>query len=169
MRCILVISLLCGFSAAVEMGKNPIRKVVTLMQKEVEAEGEKEKELHEKFLCYCKSSDASLTKANQDASAKIDELSAKLKAESAEKSQITQELGDHKTDREAATADLDEATSLRAKEAQEYAATKADLDTNIAAMGAAIPAIEKGMSGAALLQVPRCRKLKQIVSAATSL
>merc|ERR1719498_2406612 len=116
-----------AYAAQMEMGKNPIRKVVTLMQnmqKEIEAEGEKEKELHEKFLCYCKSTDA--TKTNEDASAKIDELSAKLKAETAEKSQITQELADHKTDREQAKADLDEATSLREKEAGEFAAMKAD-------------------------------------------
>merc|ERR1719440_1788825 len=115
----LLVSFLVG-SVATEMGKNPIRKVVTLMQNmqaEIEAEGEKEKELHEKFLCYCKSTDASLTKANQDATAKIDELSAKLKAETAEKSQITQELADHKKDRESAKADLEEATSLREKEA----------------------------------------------------
>merc|ERR1719386_586336 len=155
-----------------ETGANPIRKVVTLMQnmqKEVEAEGEKEKELHEKFLCYCKSSGASLTKANEDASAAIDMLSAKLKAETAEKSHITQELADHKKDRESAKADLEEATSLREKEAGEFAAMKADSETNIAAMASAIPAIEKGISGAALLQVPKCRKLKQIVSASTNL
>jgi len=171
MRCALFVSFLCGFSAT-EMGKNPIRKVVTLMQNmqaEIEAEGEKEKELHEKFMCYCKSTDASLTKANADAIAKIDELGSKVKAETAEKSQITQELADHKKDREAAKADLDEATSLREKESSEFAALKADSDTNIASMAAAIPAIEKGMSGAALLQVPRCRKLKQIISAATNL
>jgi len=172
MKCVLLLSLICGSSWAMESSKNPIRKVVTLMQNmqaEVEAEGEKEKELHEKFICYCTSSDASLTKGKEDSSAKIDELGAKLKAEVAEKSQISQELGDHKKDREAAKSDLAEASSLREKEAQEFAALKADTDTNIAAMAAAIPAIEKGMSGAALLQLPRLRKLKQIVQSASNL
>merc|ERR1719506_2605543 len=140
-----------AFAAQVEMGKNPIRKVVTLMQnmqKEIEAEGEKEAELFEKFMCFCKGSYAELTKKDEDAKAKIDELGAKLKAEEAEKTQIGQELVDHKKDREAAKADLEEATSLRSKEAAEFSTTKAELDTNIAAMGSAIPALEKGMSGA---------------------
>ena len=37
---------------------NPIRKVVTLlqdMQKELEAEGKKEEDLYNKFMCYCTS------------------------------------------------------------------------------------------------------------------
>lgn len=157
-----------GASAAqVEMGKNPIRKVVTLMQnmqKEIEAEGEKEKELYEKFMCFCKTSFADLTKKDADAAAMIDELSAKLKAEAAEKTQIAQELVDHKKDREAAKADLEEATSLRAKEAAEFSATKGDMDTNIAAMASAIPALEKGMGGAVLLQTPAFRRIHQLVT-----
>eukprot|EP00425_Heterocapsa_triquetra_P009464 CAMPEP_0195130618 /NCGR_PEP_ID=MMETSP0448-20130528/143541_1 /TAXON_ID=66468 /ORGANISM="Heterocapsa triquestra, Strain CCMP 448" /LENGTH=74 /DNA_ID=CAMNT_0040168535 /DNA_START=11 /DNA_END=232 /DNA_ORIENTATION=- len=38
---------------------NPIRKVVTMlqnMQMKVTEEGEKEKELYNKFMCYCKTS-----------------------------------------------------------------------------------------------------------------
>jgi len=171
-RAILLLSLLCGSSLAMESSANPIRKVVTLMQnmqKEIEAEGEKEKELNEKFVCYCSSTEASLTKTSEDGSANADQLSAKLKSETAEKSQITQELGDHKKDRESAKGDLEEATSLREKEAAEFASAKADSDTNIAGVAAAIPAIEKGMGGAALLQIPKCRKLRQIVQAASSM
>ena len=36
--------------------ENPIRRIVTLlqeMQKEIEAEGEKEEDAFEKFMCYC--------------------------------------------------------------------------------------------------------------------
>merc|ERR1719352_1960070 len=118
----LLLCLLCGSAAAMEMGANPIRKVVTLMQNmqgEIEAEGEKEKELYEKFMCFCKGSYAELTKKDEDAKAKIDELGAKLKAEEAEKTQIAQELVDHKKDREAAKQDLEAATSLREKETAE--------------------------------------------------
>ena len=51
--------LLCSWSCAaltLQTEANPIRKVVTLlqdMQKEIEAEGEKEKALYDKFMCYC--------------------------------------------------------------------------------------------------------------------
>merc|ERR1719352_1823421 len=76
-------------------GANPIRKVVTLMQnmqKEIEAEGEKEKELFEKFMCYCQNNGGDLSKSIADAKAKASELAAKLKAEEAEKSSTAQEL-----------------------------------------------------------------------------
>merc|ERR1719386_47786 len=54
---------------------------------------------------------------------------------------------------------------LREKEAGEFAAEKADSETNIAAMAKAIPALEKGMGGAALLQMPGGDRLKKIVEA----
>merc|ERR1719156_139204 len=161
--------MMVGFAGALqnkETGANPIRKIVTLlqnMQKEIEAEGAKEKELFDKFMCFCSGNSGDLTKKAADAKAKIEELGAKLKAEEAEKVQIGQELIDHKKDREAAGADIEEATMLRGKEADEFAAFKADSETNIAAMGKAIPALEKGMGGAALLQLPGVSGLKKIV------
>jgi len=148
------------------LGANPIRKIVTLlqnMQKEIEAEGAKEKELFDKFMCFCSGNSGDLTKKAADAKAQIEELGAKLKAEEAEKVQIAQELIDHKKDREAAGADIEEATMLRGKEADEYAAMKADSETNIAAMAKAIPALEKGMGGAAFMQMPGASKLHKIV------
>merc|ERR1719482_1567557 len=145
---------------------NPIRKVVTLMQnmqKEIEAEGVKEKELFDKFMCFCSANTGDLGKAEEDAKAKAEEMAAKLKSETAEKSQIEQELVDHKADREAAKSDIAEATTLREKEAAEFSALKADSDTNIAAMASAIPAIEKGMGGAALLQMPAGQRIIKLV------
>merc|ERR1719191_1729886 len=52
---------------------------------------------------------------------------------------------------------------LREKEASEFAAEKADSETNIAAMAKAIPALEKGMGGAALLQMPAGDRLRTLV------
>jgi hypothetical protein len=151
---------------AVEAGANPIRKVVTLMQnmqKEIEAEGVKEKELFDKFMCYCSGGTDSLKKAIADATAQGEELTAKLKSEEAEKSQIGQDLIQHKADREGAKADIEEATVLRTKEEAAYSAEKADSETNIAAMAKAIPALEKGMGGAALMQMPNGNRLHKIV------
>jgi len=69
----------------------------------------------------------------------------------------------HKADREGAESDISEATTLREKEAGEFAAEKADSETNIAQMASAIPALEKGMGGAALLQMPGADRLQKIV------
>merc|ERR1719174_1953199 len=165
MRSTVLLCLLTG-AAALSTSANPIRKVVTLMQnmqKEIEAEGAKEKELFDKFMCYCSSNNGALAKAVADGKAAIEELGAKLKSEEAEKSQNEQDLIQHKKDREAAAADLSEATVIREKEAAEYAETKADSETNIKAMAGAIPALEKGMGGAALLQMPGGDKLHKIV------
>merc|ERR1719335_125656 len=153
-------------------GANPIRKIVTLMQnmqKEIEAEGAKEKELFDKFMCFCSANSGDLGKAEEDAKTKAEEMAAKLKSEEAEKSQIEQELVDHKKDRETAKSDLAEATTLREKEATEFSAMKADSETNIAATASAIPAIEKGMSGAALLQMPAGRRLEKLVESFTNI
>jgi len=57
-----------GLTAAAadkETGANPIRKIVTLlqnMQKEIEAEGAKEQELFDKFMCFCSGNNGDLTK-----------------------------------------------------------------------------------------------------------
>jgi len=166
MRAMLLSLFLVQPCIAVEAGANPIRKVVTLMQnmqKEIEAEGVKEKELFDKFMCYCSGGTDSLKKAIADANAQAEELTAKLKSEEAEKSQIAQDLIGHKADREGAKSDIEEASVLRAKEEAAYSAEKGDSETNIAAMAKAIPALEKGMGGAALLQMPNGNRLHKLI------
>jgi len=171
MRCILV---LLAFHAChgEQTTVNPIRKIVTLMQnmqKEIEAEGAKEKELYDKFMCYCQGGESELAAKIDKASAEMETLGAKLKAETAEKTTSSQELAQHKTDREGATSDLEEATMLRGKEAAEFAATKADMETNLAAMAGAIPALEKGMGGASFVQLPEASAIKKIANTSPSL
>lgn len=148
------------------LGKNPIRKVVTLlqdMQKEIQVEMDKEKELYEKFMCFCNSNGGELATKAAEAKAAIEEFSSKLKAEEAETVRIAQELIEHKTDRENAKKDLAEATSLRTKEKADYDATSADRKTNIGALGQAIPTLEKAMAGgASFIQLPHSRLIKRI-------
>merc|ERR1719160_613150 len=55
-----------------------------MMQKKVEAEGVKEEELFEKFMCYCKNGKAQLGKAIADAEARIPQLMSDLKAAESE-------------------------------------------------------------------------------------
>merc|ERR1719160_2267743 len=57
------------------------------MQKEIEATGEKEKELYDKFMCYCKGGSGELMKSIADSKAKAAELASKLTAEQGEKTQ----------------------------------------------------------------------------------
>ena len=138
-------------------GANPIRKVVTLMQnmqKEIEAEGAKEKELFDKFMCFCTGNNDALEKSVADGEAAIAEYESKVTEGTAEKGRLTQEVATHKQDLAQATDDLSEAATLRKKESAEFDAREADDTTNIQAMSKAIPALEKGMGSASLMQMP---------------
>jgi hypothetical protein len=154
------------FGAAAAMEANPIRKVVMLMQdmqKEIEAEGDKEKDLYEKFMCYCKGGTADMDKEAADAAARAEAQGAKAKSDAAEKAQLDQELVDHKKDRADAKQALATATELRAKENKAFEESNADNSNNLEAMGQAIAALEKGM-GAGFLQTDAAKTLKLAIS-----
>merc|ERR1719487_1611459 len=140
---------------ASEAGANPIRRIVTLlqqMQKEVEAEGKKEQELFDKFMCFCEGGTKEMTKAADDAKLKIQQLTSEIEANEAEKTRTDQELVQHKKDREEAKAAIAKATKIREKEHAAYEKESGETKTNIDALNRAIPAIEKGMAGSALIQ-----------------
>jgi len=167
----LVVLVLAVASAGASQA-NPIRKVVKLMQnmqEEVEAEGGKEKELFDKFMCFCSGSGGDLDRAVEDSRTKIKELAAKLKSETAEKAQTDQDLEQHKKDREGATKDSGEATVLREKENSGFQEFSADSETNLAAMEKAIPALEGGMGGSSLLQMPSMQRIHKLVETSPKL
>jgi septal ring factor EnvC (AmiA/AmiB activator) len=140
--------------ASTHLTANPIRKVVTMlqnMQKKVVAEGEKEKELFDKYMCYCKTSGGDLSKSVSDAETKIPELESAIKEAEAKKAQLDEDVKQHQADRAAAKSAMAEATALREKEAAAYAKESSEDSANIAACEQAYTAIEKGM-GAAFLQ-----------------
>jgi len=173
MVCLRVTALIlscAALSLQQEAQANPIRKVVTLlqdMQKEIEAEGEKEKGLYDKFMCYCDGNTDGMSKSAEEAAQRITELKSKLEAEKSEKSQLDQELIAHKKDREAARADLAQATQIREKEHAEYVEFSGEQRKNVDALGGAIAALEKGM-GKSFLQSQTGQRLRRIVQAATS-
>jgi outer membrane murein-binding lipoprotein Lpp len=149
---------------------NPIRKVVTMlqsMQKKVTAEGEKEKELFEKFMCYCKNGAGALGKSIADAEAKAPQLASDIEEAEAQVKQLKADLKQHQTDRAAAKQAMAEATAIREKEAATYAALKAEADANIKALLEATAAIEKGMAGS-FLQTTSAMVLKRLVLAENS-
>merc|ERR1719364_340670 len=119
---------------------NPIRKVVTMlqnMQKKVQAEGEKEKELFDKYMCYCSNAGGDLSKSIADADTKIPQLGADIKADDAALAQLKEDLKQHQVDRSAAKEAVAEATTLRQKEAAAYAKESSELNANLAALSKA--------------------------------
>jgi len=133
-----------------EARANPIRKVVTMlqaMQKKVIAEGEKEKELMEKYMCYCKTSGGALEKSVSDAQSKIPEVGSSIKEAEAKNSQLKEDLKQHQVDRAAAKAAVADASALRSKESAAYEKEASEASANIAAVNSAVKALEKGMAG----------------------
>jgi len=156
---------------AVEQGANPIRKVVTMlqnMQKKVAAEGEKEQTMFDKFMCYCKSSDGALASSITSAETKVTELDSSIKAGTAEKAQLEAELKSAQTSRVEAKSAMKQATALRTKEAGVYAKASAELKSNIGALGGAIAAVSKGMSGA-FLQTSTAAAVRSIALSGVSM
>merc|ERR1719247_878354 len=117
------------------------------MEKKVTAEGEKEADLFEKYMCYCKNSGGDLGKSIGDANTKIPQLGADIKEAEAKLAQLKEDLKQHQVDRSAAKAAVASATNLRNKEAATYAKEESEASANIAAVNGAITALEKGMSG----------------------
>merc|ERR1719301_127280 len=132
------------------LNANPVRKVVTMLQmmvKKIEAEGVKEKELYDKFMCYCNTADATLGKSIQDADTKIPQLESDIKEASEEKAQLESDLEAHQSDRAAAEEAMAKATEMREKEAAAFAKEMGEDKANIDALTKALAAIEKGLSG----------------------
>merc|ERR1719392_126846 len=103
-----------GVAARVEskMRKNPIRKVVVMlqdMQKSVQEEADKEEELYSKFACYCKTETQNLDDSVSAGKDSISKFSEETSSQAAVKKQLQQEVEGHKADREEAERQVKEA------------------------------------------------------------
>jgi len=172
MKAALVLTaLLASPACAEESAANPIRKVVGMlqsMQKKVQAEGEKEQELFDKFMCYCKNGAAALDKSIADAGDAVPELGANIEAGVGQLAQLKEDLKKAQTDRAAAKSAMAEATAIRDKDAAAYAKESGDLKTNLGALNKAIAAIGKG-AGGAFLQTSAAKVLSNLVEENDSL
>ena len=152
-------------NAETQHAANPIRKVVTMlqqMQNKVTAEGKKEKELFDKFMCYCTTGADDLAASIGAADTKIPQVEAALKEGEATKLQLEADVKAHQADRAAAKEAIAKATALREKEAAAYAKESGDEKTNIDAMDKAIKAISAGMGGS-FLQTTTATAVRRII------
>merc|ERR1719408_408684 len=136
--------------------------MLQMMVKKVEAEGKKEEEMFEKFMCYCDSNQGTLQKSIDDAKTKIPQVESDIKEAEGLKAQLEQDLKDHRQDRTDAKAAMEKATSMRDKDHSEFSAENSELESNIDALGRAIPAIEKGMASS-FLQTSGGNVLRKLV------
>jgi len=152
---VLCLALLMSSASAVDKTQglaaaNPIRRVVNLlqdMQKKVEAEGKKEKELFEKFMCYCKNGATELEAAVTAADNKLPKLESSLAEALASKDQLVTDIAEARQAVADAKQAIAKATALREKETAIYAKDAADYETNIASLKKTISALDAGMAG----------------------
>jgi len=164
MKLVILVLLSLGAVDATANSANPIRKVVTMlqdMQTKISAEGKTKEDAFNKYMCYCANADSTLGKGISDAQTKIPQVESAIQEGAASKKQMEAELKDAQVGRVEAKDAIAKANAIRAREAKAFAATKSDLDANLGALGKAIPAIEKGMSGA-FLQTNAASVLRQI-------
>jgi len=105
LRCttVLLLGLLTGAALAAKEDisnmANPIRRVVTLLQKmqsSVAAEGEKETKLFEEFMCYCKTGTDDLKTSIDAAENKNPQVKSALEEAGAALAQLKKNVEQHK-------------------------------------------------------------------------
>merc|ERR1719324_1887644 len=131
------------------------------MQKKVVAEGEKEEELFEKFMCYCKNGKGALESSIEQAKQTNDQLKSSISEADASLKQMKADLKQAQTDRAAAKTAVAKATALREKEVSAFATESGELRPTLQRQKKATAAIEKGM-GCAFLQTSVGSVLKQL-------
>jgi len=137
-----------SISERITMGVNPIRRVVNLLNKmkeQVELEGKKDKVLHEKYMCYCKSGIEQLEASVEEATNKVPQLEASVKEAVAQKAQLDEDIKTHKQDRADAREAIAKGKSLREKEEAAYAKESSETKTNIKALGKALSALRPAL------------------------
>jgi chromosome segregation ATPase len=140
------------------------------MAEKVQAEGEAERNLYQKFNCYCTTNGADLAKSISDNQAKAPQTQSDIEAGEAEVKQLKIDLKSHQDDRSAAKEAMGAATAQREKEHSDFVATSGEYTSNIEALNRAIPAIEKGMAGGFLQASSSSlqHQLRQAVSSSSS-
>jgi len=150
-----------------EMGANPIRKVVTMLQRmqtKVAEEGKKAEALYEKFMCYCKTGVDDLTKSIEDAETRIPALESAVEEAAGKTAQLEKDFKAHQEDRQAAETSMAEAMAIRGKEAAEFSKESAEAKANLAALDKATAAIAKG-TGESFLQTSTASAVKAMAMA----
>jgi len=155
-----------------EMGVNPIRRVINMlqdMQKTVTEDGEKADELYHKYMCYCETGEEELKASIQAARKLISETGPAIEAKQSKIEVLKKDVAEHKGDRGAAYSAKDEATAIRKKESSAYAKEMAEARDNSDALKQAIRAISDGMGSAAFLQTPSAAAIRNILSKSSDL
>jgi len=135
---------------ALVSAQSPLQKVLQLLgelQQKVLKEGEVEQIQYEKFAEWCKDGAVALKYEIEAGKAKVEELSAAIEKEGSTITAMESKIEDAAKKVATNEADLKGATEIREKEASDFAAADADLESTIDMLSRAIGIIDKNMRG----------------------
>jgi len=140
-----IAALVAPLVGAMTVRETPITRVVTLIKDlsaKSEAEGKKEEDLYETFVCWAKSIIDAKTASNAAAEAKIEELSTFIKDIEAGRIEFTSEEKDLTKELKDLQIEIEAAEELRKKEHEEFVDAKAEMAAAATAIGKAIEVLE---------------------------
>jgi len=155
-RITFVVAIAIIASASASKGENPIRKVVTMMQKmaeKMDKDVADEKKLYEKFQCHCTTELANFGGGKAKIEAAIQQLTGDVATTKAAVATISQEIDAAVKERTESEKTVKVSTDQRDKEAAERAKFIKKNKEDTAAMNSAIAAINKAKAGGAFLQI----------------
>jgi hypothetical protein len=135
---------------ALQTHANPIRRVVSLLQglsQKITEEGEKEKKLFDKFMCYCKKARAEVEKTIAENSDKEPMVQADIKGAKSKLSKLKMQKTAHSTDRNGVQKEIQAAEQERAGEKKSNVEERTELKAYLDAMNKARKFIAKGQAG----------------------
>jgi len=142
-----------GATSSLLSSRSPVRRIISMlemMRVQLGEEGEREHELFDKFMCYCKGNLNTLESSVAQATEKIPQLQGDIEEATSTVAQLTQEIQQHKQDRSDAQDTVQQATAMRDKESAAFEKESTDFKTNIAALGKATQLIRTGMKASFL-------------------
>mmetsp|Transcript_46714 Transcript_46714/g.118402 ORF Transcript_46714/g.118402 Transcript_46714/m.118402 type:complete len:777 (+) Transcript_46714:63-2393(+) len=137
---------------------NPVKRVVNLLNKmksELEAEADNEAEMYDKMVCWCETNEKEKTKAIADAEAKDLQLSAEIEERAAKFGNLAASIEQTKKEIQENTANLEQATEIREKEAAEFREEEKDQVQAITNLRNAVAVLSKHQKTQAILQMDK--------------
>lgn len=137
-----------GLLPVLTEARNPIRKVVNLlqqMQTEIQTELDKEAENYKKFTCYCDKNGSDLSAEVKQAAMDIKMAEENSKRESARAEQLGEEIKTAKKELKEQRQRLKDAQNQRDEERNKYNEATKEIRGTLESLTNAVAALEKGM------------------------
>jgi hypothetical protein len=135
-----------SMGAAVQAKKNPLRKVITLieeMKKQVETEAEDDAKAYENYECWCTKGEKEKTEAVAEADRRIADLTAFLEEAAGTEGQLKTEIAGLAADIKEDNDALDSATGVRQQDKAAFDQSEADMKETLAALKEALQVLSK--------------------------